>query len=163
MQKLWQRGEAVAAMEKGPFQRGGRKPVPNVGHPGIGGRYRPVHGFNQDGGAGSGYRRELRGLRRYRQKNRTICLGAEHSRPIVRFFPGTARIDKDRYPDIAAIIKAAQQNSLTYVRQEVLFEGEEVDLGPDSLELVRKKGYSMLWLLPDDDFELGLRAVEEAL
>jgi len=85
------------------------------------------------------------------------------ARPIVRFFPGTARVDTDRYPDIGAIIKAAQDNSLACVKEEVLFEGEEVELGPDYLERVRKKGYSMLSLLEDREYELGLRALEGAL
>jgi len=47
-------------------------------------------------------------------------------RPIVQFFPGTARVDKKRYPDIREVISAAEQNQLACLKQEILFEGEEV-------------------------------------
>jgi SAM-dependent methyltransferase len=85
------------------------------------------------------------------------------ARPIVRFFPGTAALDKERYPDIDTIIAAAQDNGLQFDGQDVLSEGEAMELGSDYLELVRKKGYSMLCLLPDAEYESGLRALEAAL
>ena len=49
-----------------------------------------------------------------------------NDRPVVQFFPGTARVDKERYPDIREIISAAAQNQLACLKQEILFEGEEV-------------------------------------
>lgn len=85
------------------------------------------------------------------------------ARPIVQFFPGTAAIDKQRYPDIEAIIAAARDNALQFAGQGVLSEGEPVQLDRDYLELVRKKGYSMLYLLPQAQYESGLRALEAAL
>ncbi len=85
------------------------------------------------------------------------------ARPIVRFFPGTAAIDKERYPDIDTIIRAARDNALEFAGQEVLSEGEALDLDSHYLELVRKKGYSMLRLLPPAEYESGLQALEAAL
>jgi len=84
-------------------------------------------------------------------------------RPIARFFPGTVKIDKGRYPDVPTIVKAAEQNGLQYLKKTILFKGEEVELGTDFLALVRKKGYSMLHLLPEEEYQVGLRALEDAV
>ena len=85
------------------------------------------------------------------------------ARPIVQFFPGTVRVDQERYPDIPEIIAAAQLGGLTHLKQEVLFKGEAVELGADTLELVRKKGYSMLHLLTEAEYQMGLSKLENAL
>lgn len=85
------------------------------------------------------------------------------SRPIVQFFPGTARVDKERYPDIDKIITAAQSADLTHLKRETLFVDEVRELGMDYLELVRKKGYSMLHLLTDDEYQTGLDKLESML
>jgi ubiquinone/menaquinone biosynthesis C-methylase UbiE len=85
------------------------------------------------------------------------------SRPIVRFFPGTASIDKRRYPEIKSIIDAARQHRLRHVRTEIMFAGEEIELGADYLKLVRKRGYSMLRLLDEEAYTSGLHRLEEAL
>ena len=84
-------------------------------------------------------------------------------RPIARFFPGTVQADKGRYPGIRAIIKAAEHNQMSYLKKKILFKGEEIELGADFLELVRKKGYSMLHLLPEHKYQIGLRALEDVL
>jgi ubiquinone/menaquinone biosynthesis C-methylase UbiE len=70
-------------------------------------------------------------------------------RPIAQYFPGTVRVDQGRYPDIPEIIAAAQSAGLIYLKEEILFAGEAIELGADFLELVRKKGYSMLHLLTE--------------
>ncbi len=84
-------------------------------------------------------------------------------RPIVLFFPGTARVDKDRYPNIEEIIESAEQNHLNCLKQEILLEDKEVNLASEFLELVRKKGYSMLHLLTENEYQSGLRVLEIAL
>ncbi len=94
----------------------------------------------------------------YTQSHRQI-----ESRPIAQFFPGTVRVDQGRYPDIDQVIAAAQFGNLTYRKQEILFEGEPIELGADYLELVRKKGWSMLHLLTEEEYQVGLRKLEEAL
>jgi ubiquinone/menaquinone biosynthesis C-methylase UbiE len=84
-------------------------------------------------------------------------------RPIVKFFPGTARVDKQRYPDIPVIIAAAQSEGLKSLKQEVLFQDQAFELDASYLELVRKKGYSMLHLLTEAEYEAGLKDLEAAL
>ncbi len=84
-------------------------------------------------------------------------------RPIAQFFPGTVRVDQERYPDIAEIVAAARSASLAYLKQEILFEGEVREMGTDFLELARKKGYSMLHLLTEAEYQSGLRTLESAL
>ncbi len=85
------------------------------------------------------------------------------ARPIARFFPGTIQVDQERYPDIDKIIAAAQLASLSFLKQEVLFEGEPMEVGTGFLELARKKGYSMLHLLTEQEYQTGLRQLESAL
>lgn len=85
------------------------------------------------------------------------------ARPIAQFFPGTVRVDHERYPDTGEILAAAQSADLIPLKQEVLFEGDPVNLGEDYLELVRKKGYSMLHLITDQEYQEGLHLLENAL
>ncbi len=85
------------------------------------------------------------------------------ARPIVQFFPGTVRVDQERYPDVAEIVAAARSGCLSYLKQEILFEGEAIELGAEYLELVRKKGFSMLHLLAEDEYKSGLNKLESAL
>ncbi len=85
------------------------------------------------------------------------------ARPIARFFPGTVRVDQERYPDIDQIIAAAQRVHLLFLKQEVLFEGEPMEVAAGFLELARKKGYSMLHLLTEQEYQTGLRQLETAM
>ena len=86
----------------------------------------------------------------------------EH-RPIVQFFPGTAIVDKERYPDIPAVIAAAGEKCLRFIKCTVLSENEAMELDVDYLELVRKKGYSMLHLISAEEYEAGLMKLEKEL
>ncbi len=85
------------------------------------------------------------------------------ARPIAQFFPGTIRVDQERYPDIDQIVAAARFGQLIYLKQEILFEGQDIEVGVDFLELVRKKGYSMLHLLSEEEYHTGLSKLESAL
>jgi ubiquinone/menaquinone biosynthesis C-methylase UbiE len=84
-------------------------------------------------------------------------------RPIARFFPETVEVDKKRYPTIHRIVETARGKNLRFVKDETLFAGEPVELGPDFSTLVKKKGYSMLHLISDAAYEMGQRALENAL
>jgi ubiquinone/menaquinone biosynthesis C-methylase UbiE len=84
-------------------------------------------------------------------------------RPIARFFPGTVQVDQQRYPDIPEIVAAAEAQGLRDRGQEAWFEGASREFGPDYLELVRKKGYSMLHLISEAEYQAGLRQLEQAL
>jgi ubiquinone/menaquinone biosynthesis C-methylase UbiE len=84
-------------------------------------------------------------------------------RPIAHFFPGTVRVDRERYPNIHEIHAAAQEGGLLFLKQEVLFEGDAIELDQEYLELVRKKGYSMLHLITEQEYREGLANLEKAL
>jgi len=83
-------------------------------------------------------------------------------RPIARYFPGTVRVDKERYPDIYEIIEAAKAQGFIPTGSEILPE-KPFELDASYLELVRKKGYSMLHLISDDEYQAGLKDLEQAL
>jgi SAM-dependent methyltransferase len=107
-------------------------------------------------------------IRRILKPQGKVCIGTQshkqiEARPIAQFFPGTVRVDKERYPDIDQVIAAAQFGGLVYLKQEILFERETVELGAGFLELVRKKGYSMLHLLPEQEYRTGLAKLDTAL
>jgi SAM-dependent methyltransferase len=84
-------------------------------------------------------------------------------RPIVEFFPGTATVDKGRYPDINKIIVAAEGQHLKFMKNAILYENEEIELGLEYLDLARKKGYSMLHLISDKEYSEGLKRLETKL
>lgn len=84
-------------------------------------------------------------------------------RPIVHFFPGTVQADRARYPDIAQIVAGAAEHGLSFDKRSILFAGDEVGIDAHFIELVKKKGYSMLHLIPDQEYEQGVRQLEAAL
>lgn len=107
-------------------------------------------------------------IRRILKPQRKVCIFTQShrqigARPIAHFFPGTVRVDRERYPDIDEIVAAAQSAQLTHLKREILFHGEVLEIDADYLELVRKKGWSMLHLLPDEEYQTGLRKLEVAL
>jgi ubiquinone/menaquinone biosynthesis C-methylase UbiE len=85
------------------------------------------------------------------------------ARPIARFFPGTVRVDRERYPNIHEIHAAAHDGGLFFLKQDVLFEGDAIQLDEEYLKLVRKKGYSMLHLITEQEYRAGLEDLEKAL
>jgi hypothetical protein len=84
-------------------------------------------------------------------------------RAIAQFFPGTVAVDQARYPDIDSITRAAEARRLRVLKTATLYEGGELTLDAQYLELVRKKGYSMLHLISDDEYAAGLRKLEADL
>jgi ubiquinone/menaquinone biosynthesis C-methylase UbiE len=94
-----------------------------------------------------------------------VCIVTEshqqiENRAIVKFFPGTARVDKERYPDIDEIITQAEGQGLKFNKNTTLSENESIALGEEYLELVKKKGYSMLHLISDEEYREGLKHLE---
>jgi ubiquinone/menaquinone biosynthesis C-methylase UbiE len=81
-------------------------------------------------------------------------------RPIAQFFPGTVAVDQKRYPDIPAIVQTGEHAGLAHLGSEILGAEEELKLGPAFLKLVSEKGYSMLHLISDEEYQLGLKALE---
>ena len=112
--------------------------------------------------------RMFREIQRVLNSQGKVCIVTQshrqiEARPIARFFPGTIRVDRERYPRIHEILDAAHEAGLLFLKQEVLFEGEPVELNEDYLAVVRKKGYSMLHLITGEEYQAGLQQLEMAL
>jgi ubiquinone/menaquinone biosynthesis C-methylase UbiE len=100
--------------------------------------------------------------------NARVCIVTQShrqidNRPISSFFPATAVVDKARYPDIPQIISAATAQNLTFLKSESQNEGKLVILDEAFLTLVKTKGYSMLRLISDNDYQAGLNRLEHQL
>lgn len=97
-----------------------------------------------------------------------VCISTQSHRQIdlrymSEFFPATAMVDKSRYPDINIIIKAAEEKGLKYYKEQIIDEGIEIELGKHYYELLDRKGYSMLHLISDKDYEIGLNKVKQEM
>lgn len=79
------------------------------------------------------------------------------------FFPETADVDKKRYPDINQIINSATNNNLLFLKTQIVEEEIACRLDQNFLELIEKKGYSMLHLIDDVDYLKGLEIVREEI
>lgn len=95
-----------------------------------------------------------------------LCIVTESHEQIdnrfyVKYFPTTATVDKGRYPDIDEIIGKAQEQSFQHVKNVIIGEGMEIPVTIDFVELVRNKGYSMFHLIPEDEYQAGLKQLED--
>lgn len=104
-------------------------------------------------------------IRRVLKKGGILCIVTESheqndNRFYVKYFPSTATVDKGRYPDIDEIISKAREQSFEPIRNIITGEGRESSVSVDFVELVRKKGYSMFHLIPDDEYHAGLMQLE---
>jgi ubiquinone/menaquinone biosynthesis C-methylase UbiE len=111
-------------------------------------------------------RRMFDELSRVLKPNGRVCIVTQshqqiEQRPIARFFPETIQVDQARYPKIDDIVQIATSFQLLTVT--TLQEQVPTLLGMDFLELVRKKGYSMLHLISDSAYVRGLKQLELAL
>ncbi len=79
----------------------------------------------------------------------------------VKYFPSTAKSDKKRYPDIDEIIEKAKNNGFTLIKSITNGDGTKIEVKADFVELVRNKGYSMFHLIPEDEYEIGLKQLEK--
>jgi SAM-dependent methyltransferase len=112
--------------------------------------------------------RTFREIQRVLKSQGKVCIVTQthrqiEARPIAKYFPGTVRVDCERYPSIYEILDAACSAGLIFLKQEALFEGDTIELDEKYLELVRKKGYSMLHLITDQEYQDGLRLLEDVL
>jgi len=107
-------------------------------------------------------------FRRVLKEGGKICICTQSHRQIdlrymSEFFPATAVADKSRYPDVDEIIEAAMKNGLSHLKTEVVCEGDGAELGAEYIELIEKKGFSMLHLIDDAAYRSGLDAVKNAI
>lgn len=94
-----------------------------------------------------------------------LCIVTESHEQIdnrfyVKYFPSNAIVDKRRYPDINEIISKAREQSLEHIKNVIIGEGMAISVTSDFVELVRNKGYSMFHLIPEDEYNAGLKILE---
>lgn len=95
-----------------------------------------------------------------------LCIVTEshvqiENRFYVKYFPSTAIVDKKRYPDIEEIIEKAGSKGFAHLKNIIYNEGLRRKVGSDFVELVRNKGFSMFHLIPEKEFETGLKRLED--
>ncbi|MFW9887933.1 MAG: class I SAM-dependent methyltransferase [Candidatus Thorarchaeota archaeon] len=79
-----------------------------------------------------------------------------------RFFPATVDIDKARYPNIPEIEYHMDSAGLERVWSK-RYKFNPVMLGEEYLDTVSRKGYSMLHKISENDYQEGLKALQQAL
>lgn len=76
------------------------------------------------------------------------------------FFPSALKIDIQRLPSLALIYKCCTEAKFNHISSKrVLLERRE--FGTEFLERVRRRHISSLWLIPQCEFEQGLKKLEE--
>jgi ubiquinone/menaquinone biosynthesis C-methylase UbiE len=78
-----------------------------------------------------------------------------------RFFPVSARIDKERYPDIDVIEKFLLKAGFNIVTPKE-YQFRPTQLGEEYLHTVENRGYSMLHKISREDYEQGVRNLRAA-
>lgn len=78
-----------------------------------------------------------------------------------RFFPASASVDKERYPDIDVIEEFLLRAGFNKVSLKE-YQFRPTQLGEDYLETVKNRGYSMLHKITKEEYEKGLQALEKA-
>lgn len=79
------------------------------------------------------------------------------------YFPGTAIAEKKRYPDIASIVANGEKSGLRLFKQKVLQDDADYVIDKSFLELVEKKGFSMFYLISDEEYRQGLERLRADL
>lgn len=107
-------------------------------------------------------------VQRILQKNGQVCIVTQShlqisNRYMTEFFPETEIVDQKRYPMIKQIVTEAENAGLKFDKKIILGQGEELLLGSRYLELLEKKGYSMLHLISESAYLAGLNKVRNLL
>ena len=97
---------------------------------------------------------------------RSLCIVTQaHSqidhRMTSRFFPGTAAIDKERYPDIDVIEDLLITAGFSTVNPKE-YTYKPVRLGPEYVETIEKRGFSMLHKISKEEYVKGLEDIRVA-
>ena len=78
-----------------------------------------------------------------------------------RFFPASATVDKERYPDIDVIEEFMLKSGFVRVSPKE-YQFRPTQLGDEYLNTARNRGYSMLHKISQEEYEQGLQALELA-
>lgn len=82
-------------------------------------------------------------------------------RMTTRFFPASARVDKERYPDTDVIEGFMLKSGFGRARSKE-YQFRPTQLGEEYLNTARNRGYSMLHKISQEEYEQGLYALEAA-
>ena len=107
-------------------------------------------------------------LKRVLKSDGKICIATQSHKQIekrfyVKYFPTTARVDKERYPDIEKIISLGKEENLEYINRVTYCDNQSVKVGKEFVKLVERKGYSMFHLIEDNEYKQGLRKVKDEI
>ncbi|MHA1963304.1 MAG: class I SAM-dependent methyltransferase [Candidatus Thorarchaeota archaeon] len=96
----------------------------------------------------------------------SLCIVTQSHRQIEgrmtsRFFPASASVDKDRYPDIDVIEEFMQKSGFETVSPRE-YQFRPTQLGEEYLNTARNRGYSMLHKISQEEYEEGLQTLEAA-
>ncbi len=105
-------------------------------------------------------------LNRILKLNGKICILTQSHRqielrPTTYYFPETCDVDKQRYPEIEKIITEANNNNLNFIKEDIIDDGIEMEINEHYLDLIEKKGYSMLHLISDKCYQNGLEKLKK--
>ncbi len=78
-----------------------------------------------------------------------------------RFFPASARVDKERYPDTDVIEEFMLKSGFDRTSPKE-YQFRPTQLGEEYLNTARNRGYSMLHKISQEEYERGLQALETA-
>ncbi|RDE15717.1 MAG: hypothetical protein C4K47_02460 [Candidatus Thorarchaeota archaeon] len=112
------------------------------------------------------FKKALREMLRVLRPGSSSCIVTQSHKQIEnrmtsRFFPGSATVDKKRYPDIDKIEVA--MNGVGFVRVSSRpYSFSPVILGSDYLQRVEMRGYSMLHKISGEEYQEGLKALRSA-
>jgi ubiquinone/menaquinone biosynthesis C-methylase UbiE len=78
-----------------------------------------------------------------------------------QYFPSLANNEKKRYPDIDTIVNIAKDNGIIFESLDIKNNSEENVITDLFISLVREKNYSMFRILEKDEYDVGLKKLEE--
>ncbi len=78
-----------------------------------------------------------------------------------RFFPASANVDKERYPDIDVIEEIMSRTEFIKVSHKE-YQFKPITLGEEYLQTVENRGYSMLHKISREAYEQGLQDLRAA-
>ncbi|EYE88761.1 hypothetical protein Q428_06260 [Fervidicella metallireducens AeB] len=97
-----------------------------------------------------------------------ICINTQSHRQIdlrfnSEFFPESAILDKMRYPDVEKIILTAQRYGLSFIKEDIIGQDNEIILDSKYLDSVEKRQYPMFHLISDKCYHYGIAEIRTQL
>lgn len=100
-------------------------------------------------------------IRRVLKESGKLCIMTQshaqiENRFYAAYFPSTVLVDKKRYPDIDQIQKEAVEAKFKWLKNVEKHRDGGKLITPEFIKLVENKGFSMLHLIPEDEYIKGL-------